>query len=349
MNKTYFDVLTEHSAAYPDMRPEDYLKLAYQSEFGCGHLLTDRDTAYEMLLTELNKVGSDTLEPMTVDIGGGYSRLNLSAVKRYLPPEIIFSLFEKSCGKTGTEEGFRNKLSLAVRSARLGIIKADAEALESCFAAFDMKTIPSHSTLFRNKYRAAYRVIKSDYAPLIPALALIIDAAKSSELVNVAIDGGAATGKTTLAECLAQILGADVIHMDDFFLPESRKTPERLSVAGGNIDSERFSREVAEHINDAEITYGKFDCKTQRITETVTLNRTKILIVEGVYSLHPEYTDIYNVKIFTESDPVSRRERLIRRGGEALFERYYGEWIPLEERYFIECEPASSCDLRIRT
>ena len=46
--------------------------------------------------------------------------------------------------------------------------------------------------------------------------------------VVIAVDGMAASGKTTLAGLLAQRLDAAVVHMDDFFLPQGFRTPERL-------------------------------------------------------------------------------------------------------------------------
>ena len=42
--------------------------------------------------------------------------------------------------------------------------------------------------------------------------------------VIVAIDGMAASGKTTLAECLRKEFDAEVVHMDDFFLKDYQKT-----------------------------------------------------------------------------------------------------------------------------
>ena len=208
---TFYEILTAHSAMYPDMQPQDYAKLAFQSEFGCGHLLTDREAAYRYLCEELDAVKSDILEPMTVDIGGGYARLNLRAVKTLLPPDIIFRLFEMSCEKVGSEEGYRRKLTLIVKSAKLGIIKADPFVLETCFSQMTEAGIPSHSALYKRKYGASYRLIKSELAALVPACVLIYDAQRKAGRIQVAIEGRAATGKTTAAGYLAKIFDADVL------------------------------------------------------------------------------------------------------------------------------------------
>lgn len=346
MNTTFYDILTKHSAMYPDMMPQDWYKLAFQSEFGCGHLLGSG--AYERLVSELDSVDYDPNVPLTVDIGGGYTRLDLRAVKGHLALGTVFRLFEDSCETAGTADGFERKLSLTVRAARLGIIKADADLLDGYFSSADRNALPSHSERFRERYGAAYRIIKLRFAPLVPAL-MLIEGLSGRERLNIAIEGRAASGKTETAALLASLYGADVIHMDDFFLPKARKTAERLLVPGGNIDSERFYDEVYSHINDDVIGYGFFDCGKQAVTRQVRLERGKILVVEGVYSLLPSMRDRYDIKIFLDTDPATQRDRIILRGRAQLYERYANEWLPLEERYFALLDPASACDIRIGT
>ena len=63
--------------------------------------------------------------------------------------------------------------------------------------------------------------------------------------MRVAIDGPCASGKSTLGALLRGVYGANLFHMDDYFLPFARKTPERLAEPGGNVDYERFFAEVA--------------------------------------------------------------------------------------------------------
>ena len=60
----------------------------------------------------------------------------------------------------------------------------------------------------------------------------------------LAIDGCSASGKTTLAQRLAERFSGDVVHMDDFFLPLSLRTPERLAEPGGNVHYERFLEQI---------------------------------------------------------------------------------------------------------
>ena len=60
----------------------------------------------------------------------------------------------------------------------------------------------------------------------------------------IAIEGGSASGKTTLGALLETLYDCTVFHMDDFFLRPEQRTPERYAEVGGNIDRERFLEEV---------------------------------------------------------------------------------------------------------
>ena len=53
--------------------------------------------------------------------------------------------------------------------------------------------------------------------------------AKGEAPVIVSIEGGAGSGKTTLAAALNKALGGNLYHMDDFFLPPHLRTAERLA------------------------------------------------------------------------------------------------------------------------
>ncbi|MDE7100629.1 MAG: (d)CMP kinase, partial [Anaeroplasmataceae bacterium] len=74
--------------------------------------------------------------------------------------------------------------------------------------------------------------------------------AQEKETFVIVIDGMSASGKSTLALKLANALDANLIHMDDFFLPKELRTLNRYQEAGGNIHYERFKEEVVNHINE---------------------------------------------------------------------------------------------------
>ena len=165
------------------------------------------------------------------------------------------------------------------------------------------------------------------------------------EQVTVAIDGSCAAGKTTLAGQIAERYDCNVFHMDDFFLRTEQRTKERYAQVGGNVDYERFREEVLLPLKAGRwICYRPFDCKTFTLSEGIMTAPGKLNIVEGSYSLHPYFGELYDLKIFLTVDPETRRARILQRP-EFLHRRFFEEWIPMETRYFEEFGIRERCNL----
>ena len=153
--------------------------------------------------------------------------------------------------------------------------------------------------------------------------------------VLIAIDGNCGSGKTTLGNLLAKELNASLFHMDDFFLQPQQRTEERLAKPGGNVDYERFKEEVLDHISDADgVTFRPFSCSKWQLDDAVTIPYHDIVIVEGSYSHHPYFNDIYDIKLFLEISKEEQKKRIVARNGEAVWPMFENKWIPMENRYF---------------
>lgn len=165
----------------------------------------------------------------------------------------------------------------------------------------------------------------------------------------IAVDGCCASGKTTLAENLAREIGAQIIHADDFFLPVEMRTAERLETAGGNIHFERFLDEVCGGIKSGKpFEYRIFSCKTGDYDGTKSIDPSKPIIVEGAYCLRPEFSDIYDFRIFLTVDSETQLSRILKRNGKEALEIFKSKWIPLENRYFEHFNIAGKCDMVIK-
>ena len=70
--------------------------------------------------------------------------------------------------------------------------------------------------------------------------------------------------------------------------------------------------------------------------EAITIPYNDIVIVEGSYSHHPYFKDVYDVKIFLEISSEEQKRRIIARDGEAIWPMFEEKWIPMENRYFEE-------------
>jgi len=160
------------------------------------------------------------------------------------------------------------------------------------------------------------------------------DLLKKNSRVIVAIDGMSAAGKTTLAGELSKEFDCNIFHMDDFFLTEELRTPSRLSEVGGNVDYLRFKTEVADKLPGGDpFTYRIYDCKRGEFSKTVYVKPKGLSIVEGAYSLHPTFSQIFDYKILMKIDSRLQKQRIAERNGEFMLSRFLNEWIPKENEY----------------
>ncbi len=170
----------------------------------------------------------------------------------------------------------------------------------------------------------------------------------SGNVYTIAIDGRSASGKTSLAKLLAEKIGAEVIHMDDFFLPKELRTEERLTMPGGNVHYERFREQVLPFLKKEEpFVYQKFDCSVMELGEECQINASKLRIVEGAYSCHPLLGDYMDMKIFLDISSKEQMARILERDGETKAKVFEQRWIPMEEAYFAAYEIKNLADMVI--
>ena len=156
----------------------------------------------------------------------------------------------------------------------------------------------------------------------------------------IAIDGMSGSGKSTLARQIQEKYPqSNVFHMDDYFLQSHQRTTERLEEVGGNVDYERFQDEIIEHLGDREgIVYRAYDCSTQTLGKEIHKIWCPLVIIEGAYSQHPFFGDVYDFLVFCKVSEDEQRRRICKRNGEAMLDRFVNEWIPKENAYFQKYE-----------
>jgi len=187
-------------------------------------------------------------------------------------------------------------------------------------------------------------ISKTDYSELFKE----IEKRKNDFSTIIAIEGGSASGKTTLSEILKTKYNCAVFHMDDFFLRPEQRTKERLSEAGGNVDRERFEKEVLLPLSKNEnVLYKKFDCSSKTILSPVEISKTRLCIVEGAYSMHPELQKYYSFSVFLDISPDTQKNRILKRNKPILQRRFFEEWIPMENKYFSEFDIKNKCNIVI--
>lgn len=165
------------------------------------------------------------------------------------------------------------------------------------------------------------------------------------ERIFLAIDGPCTAGKTTLANILYKKYGCTVFHMDDFFLRPAQRTPDRLAEPGGNVDYERFWEEVMLPLQAGkDFAYRPYSCASQALKDPVAVSPAPLTVIEGTYSLHPYFGNPYDLRIFLSVDPETQRQRIGLRESWKQ-ERFFREWIPMEQHYFDSFSIRESCDL----
>ncbi|MEL7603506.1 MAG: hypothetical protein AAGU77_10160 [Bacillota bacterium] len=329
------------------------VKLIYQSEFAGGHLIpgSPKSAAFrggiadpaqsEMRMEEERRTAHTAGAPLFVfePIGGRLCRMHLGALDA---PGLSTSTANRFFVNTanavwGDVARFEEKLSVLLDCCREGLLPFSEAETAAYIAELKEKGYPpvSHSAAYRQAYHPAYRVVSARYRDYIEAFCRIDKLLANSKPVRVAIDGKSASGKTSLAALISDVYDANVFHMDDFFLPPERRTPERLAEPGGNVDYERFAAEVVPGILSGKaFEYRAYSCKTGAY-QPVKVMPEPLSIVEGAYSLHPALAALkYDLAIFLDIDPQEQSRRIRARDGEAMHGRFMSEWIPLEERYF---------------
>lgn len=136
--------------------------------------------------------------------------------------------------------------------------------------------------------------------------------------------------------------------MDDFFLQAHQRTPERYAEPGGNVDYERFLGEVLTPVlAEKAFSFRPFDCSTMSLGQSVSVTPKPLTVVEGVYSLHPALAHAYDLGVFLEIREDAQRERILRRNGPEMLNRFLQEWIPLEKLYFDKTGTRLRCSIHI--
>jgi uridine kinase len=143
----------------------------------------------------------------------------------------------------------------------------------------------------------------------------------------VCIDGPAGSGKTTLADRVADELrrrghSVALVHMDDVYEGWTGLATAGDRVRTGVVEPLTRGRPAA---------YRRYDWAREEYAELVAVPPADVLVVEGVGAGHLGYTDRISVLVFVDAPEVTRMERGLRRDGPAM-QDHWRRWLPEEER-----------------
>lgn len=343
------ELIINHYNSYPLLQIQDILKFLHQSTFGCEHAVSSTEQIIERINSEtanLNTLNNELIEPLD----GEYSRVSLSFLQYGLSANTLGKLFFLSAKDNNSNV---NLLETKLNAVKELICEGK---LPFMYDEFNKEVTKwknegycalHHSEQFRSEYKPAYRVISNRYIQFIKLFAKL-DSMLEKGNVKLAIEGRSASGKTTLSKTLEQLYDCNTFHTDDFFLRPEQRTAARLAEIGGNFDRERFSEEIVAPLWAGEkVVYRPYDCSTKRLIDAITVFPKKLSVIEGVYSTHPYLNKSYDLSVFLDIDRVSQKKRIMKRNTETLAERFFNEWIPMENRYFEHFNIPNKCDIII--
>lgn len=175
---------------------------------------------------------------------------------------------------------------------------------------------------------------------------------KNKDYIVIAIDGDSASGKSSLALSLFYCYKneVNVIHIDDFYLANQGNIDMNNinKMYDGNIDYNKLKEEVINNLSKTTFSYSIFDCKNQVLKkEKVVVNKKRIMIIEGSYSLNAsKLGKYYDFSIFLKIDKSLQIERLKNRN-KNNFNDFLNKWIVLEKNYQEHYKIEKNCDFLI--
>lgn len=204
----------------------------------------------------------------------------------------------------------------------------------------------------------------SHRAAVLDELASLIAGIASSRPIRIAIDGRTASGKTTLADELAGVLGdtgREVIRtsIDGFHRPKvERYARGRHSAEGYYYDARDLPAINALLLSplgpggDLRYRTASFDLDNDQPIEQEpqVASANAILIVDGTFLQRPELRDGWDLAIFVETMEQVSEQRGIDRdagrlgGADATRELYAVRYKPAFDIYETMCAPVSAAD-----
>lgn len=155
----------------------------------------------------------------------------------------------------------------------------------------------------------------------------------------ICIDGPAGAGKTTLAAQVAELASAArIVHMDDLYEGWGGLPTIAVQLAGllGPLAEGRPG------------SYRRYDWLRGEYAETVTVEPTPLLVLEGVGSGSSETAGLASVLVWLDAAYDVRMRRGIERDGDA-FAPYWGAWAAAEAEHFARERTRERADLHLTT
>lgn len=314
---------------YPHSEIQDYVKLAYQMSFGVTHFFTNSEDSLHFLKLETSQMEPYADKHLYECLSDSLVRVNL---RPYLAHHLDLEELNANFYQTSL-------LEMPKLSYLLDLVKESKTFLlahgfkETEFDEF-MKDYKDrdyppvhHSKTYNECYHPAYRLISRDrLSPQIKSLKIkdFLESLKKDQMTVIAFDGKCASGKSSVAQLLADELGATVIPADDFMDAGNSEI---------GINSKRLIDEVLMKLQpEKPLSYSRYDCTTKKM-ETIKISKVgNLVILDGAFSANSAIRKYLNLIVYFGISEAEQLARLQKRSPDR-FEDFQNRWIPRENRY----------------
>lgn len=153
---------------------------------------------------------------------------------------------------------------------------------------------------------------------LAETLDRLIEAARAAESAPrpvIGIAGPVASGKTTLAATVADRHGTEVLSTDDY-LPNYQGLPRLERDEPHHADLPRLAADIAGLRAGRETNVPVWSFFENRRVDERPMAPGDIIVVEGLFALHPAIADLLDLGVFVNGPAGRRREKFVGRSAD---------------------------------
>jgi uridine kinase len=154
----------------------------------------------------------------------------------------------------------------------------------------------------------------------------------------VAVDGPSGAGKTSLVAGLAQVTGADVLHLEDVY-PGWHGLAATPPIIAGALDTIAADGIASVH---------RWDWEHHRPGPMLHVRPTRLLILDGVGSGAAVIRPHLSLLIWVDAPPAVRKQRALARDGGA-YAPFWDLWAAQEAEHFVREGTRRWADLVVTT
>ena len=151
----------------------------------------------------------------------------------------------------------------------------------------------------------------------------------------VCLDGPGGSGKSSLAEALGRLAASSrIVHMDDLY----------DGWTGLSHVTDQLATLLLPLARGEHGSYRRYDWHARAFAETVTVEPTPLLVLEGVGSASSAYAHLATVVVWVDAPRDLRLRRGLERDGPELRDQWL-RWMAEEDRLFAQERTAGRADV----